>query len=160
MPSSSTAIERSRQIEQICLRLLARREHSQLELLNKLALRGYTRQEALPVIAKISAENWQNDQRYAECYARQRLEKGYGPSRIRFELQQRGIAAQDLDELVAEQYGDWQNLLLAVYRSKYDDNTALTHNEWFKRCRFLQQRGFSAELIKGLQLELQIKLGR
>jgi len=155
----STAIERRKTIEQICLRLLARREHSQRELLDKLALRGFNRDEAELVIGEMAEQSWQNDERYAECYVRQRIASGYGPIRIRYELQQRGIDAVDLDAQVEEQ-GGWQHLLLDVYRNKYDDDQSLTQNEWLKRSRFLQQRGFSGEMIKRLFIKMKIKLGR
>ncbi|MCQ8127811.1 regulatory protein RecX [Methylomonas rivi] len=157
--SSSTATERRQQIEATCLRLLARREHSRKELLDKLALRGFQRDEVELVIADMAEQNWQNDERYAECYVRQRIAGGYGPVRIRYELQQRGIEHADLDAL-AEQQGDWQNLLMDVYCNKYGEETALTQNEWLKRSRFLQQRGFSGEMIKRLFAELKIKLRR
>ncbi|MGZ0080601.1 regulatory protein RecX [Methylomonas sp. YC3] len=158
-PSLSTAIERRQQIEAICLRLLARREHSRRELLDKLALRGFDRDEVEPVIDQIAEQNWQNDARYAECYVRQRIQNGYGPMRIRYELQQRGINDADLDAQ-AEEQGGWQNVLLDVYSRKYDDEKSLTQNEWLKRSRFLQQRGFSGEMIKRLFAELKIKLAR
>lgn len=157
--SLSTAIERRQQIEAICLRLLARREHSQKELLDKLALRGFRRDEVEPVIHEMAEQNWQNDERYTECYVRQRIASGYGPIRIRYELQQRGINETDLDEQ-AEEQGGWQHLLMAVYCNKYDEEKSLTQNEWLKRSRFLQQRGFSGEMIKGLFAELNIKFRR
>ena len=157
--SLSTAIERRKTIEQICLRLLARREHSQRELLDKLALRGFNRDEAEPVIFEMAEQNWQNDERYAEFYIRQRIASGYGPLRIRYELQQRGIDDADLDAQ-AEERGGWQNLLLDVYYNKYDEEKSLTQNEWLKRSRFLQQRGFSGEMIKRLFVQLKIKLHR
>jgi regulatory protein len=157
--SSSTPTERRQQIEVVCLRLLARREHSQKELLDKLALRGFLRDEALPVIQAMAEQNWQNDARYAECYLRQRIATGYGPVRIRYELQHRGIDDANLDAQ-AEEQGGWQNLLLDVYSRKYDDEKSLSQNEWLKRSRFLQQRGFSGEMIKRLFGELKIKLNR
>ncbi|CAD6874286.1 Regulatory protein RecX [Methylomonas fluvii] len=155
----STAIERRQQIEAVCLRLLARREHSRRELLDKLALRGFDRDEVEPVIDQIAEQNWQNDARYAEAYVRQRIQNGYGLMRIRYELQQRGINDADLDAQ-AEEQGGWQNVLLDVYSRKYDDEKSLTQNEWLKRSRFLQQRGFSGEMIKRLFAELKIKLAR
>lgn len=158
-PSLSTAIERRQQIEAVCLRLLARREHSRRELLDKLALRGFNRDEAEPVITEMAERDWQNDERYTECYVRQRIQSGYGPVRIRYELQQRGISDADLDAQ-AEQRGGWQNLLLDVYSGKYGDEKSLAQNEWLKRSRFLQQRGFSGEMIKRLFAELKIKLRR
>ncbi|MGR8929011.1 MAG: regulatory protein RecX [Gammaproteobacteria bacterium] len=157
--SLSTAIDRRRQIEAICLRLLARREHSQRELLDKLAVRGFQYSEVQPVIDDIAEMNWQNDERYTECFVRQRIEKGYGPARIAYELQQRGISTADL-EIHAEQMGGWREVVLRVYRSKYDDEISLSPKEWLKRSRFLQQRGFSGEHIKGLYSELNIQLQR
>ena len=159
MSSSSTATERRSQIEAVCLRLLTRREHSQKELLDKLALRGFQRDEVEPVIDALAEQNWQNDGRYAECYLSQRIASGYGPVRIRYELQQRGINDVDLNAQV-EEHGGWENLLMDVYCNKYDDEKSLTQNEWLKRSRFLQQRGFSGEMIKHLFAELKIKLGR
>lgn len=158
-PSSSTATERQGQIEAVCLRLLARREHSRRELLDKLALRGFNRQEAEPVIDQMAEQNWQNDSRYAEAYIRQRIDKGYGPIRIAYELQQRGISEADLDEQ-ADDHGGWLQLALAAYQGKYDDETALSTNEWAKRSRFLQQRGFGGETVKRVFAELKIKLRR
>jgi len=158
-PSLSTAIERRQQIEAVCLRLLARREHSRRELLDKLALRGFNRDDVEPVIDQIAEQNWQNDARYTEAYVRQRIRSGYGPMRIRYELQQRGINDANLDAQ-AEEQGGWQNLLLDVYLGKYDGEKSLTQNEWLKRSRFLQQRGFSGEMIKRLFAELKIKLCR
>ena len=153
----STVTDRRKSIENICLRLLARREHSQRELLDKLALRGFTRQEVMPVIDQLVEQHWQDDQRFADSYIRQRLASGYGPLRISYELQQRGVPPIDLDEKV-EELGGWQDLLLQVYGNKYDDETSLSPNEWQKRSRFLQQRGFTGASIKQLFDELKIKL--
>lgn len=157
--SSSTPTERRRQIETVCLRLLARREHSRRELLDKLALRGFGQEEVEPVIAEMAERNWQDDERYAESYIRQRIGKGYGPIRIAYELQQRGINSVDL-ETQAEELGGWQNLALDVYLGKYSDERMLTQGEWLKRSRFLQHRGFSGETIRQVFAELKIKLSR
>lgn len=158
-PSSSTATERRSQIEAVCLRLLARREHSRRELVDKLALRGFERNEVEAVIDELAEQNWQNDDRFAECYVRQRIANGYGPIRIRYELQQRGINDVDLDG-EAEEQGGWGHLALNAYLAKYGEERALTQNEWLKRSRFLQQRGFSGEMIKRLFVELKINLCR
>ena len=155
----STAIERQRQVESVCLRLLARREHSRKELLDKLALRGFQRDEVESVVNALAKQNWQNDERYRECYVRQRIASGYGPVRIGYELQQRGIDGADLD-VQAEDQGGWQQLLAELYRDKYDEDKTLPQKEWLKRSRFLQQRGFSGEMIKRLFADLKIKITR
>ncbi|MFM8342388.1 MAG: regulatory protein RecX [Methylomonas sp.] len=153
-----TSIELKQNIQQICLRLLAMREHSQRELLDKLALRGYSRSDVEPIIAEFAEQGWQDNQRFAECYARQRMIKGYGPVRIRYELQQRGIVDVDLEQLAEANVGGWINSLLEIYSNKYNQASKLSRAEWLKRSRFLQQRGFSHEMIKQLLVELKIKI--
>lgn len=147
----------AKEIEAICLRLLARREHSQQELLNKLALRGFDRDDAQPVIDELAEQGWQDDLRYAESYARFRLQKGYGPIRVRHELKQNGIAAFDLESIVQEEAGSWMALLKQVYSKKYSHDTVLERNEWAKRSRFLLQRGFSGAMISALFDQLNIR---
>lgn len=135
------------------------REHSRKELSDKLALRGFEHDDIEAVIANMAEQNWQNDDRYAESFIRGRIAKGYGPTRISYELQQRGIKNFDLTDQ-AEEAGGWQNLALSVYLGKYGEDSSLTPNEWSKRSRFLQQRGFSGETIKQLFSKLNIKLCR
>ena len=160
MISNSPKTERRQNIEQTCLRLLARREHSHRELLGKLALRGYLKNEAEPVIAEMTEHGWQNDLRFAECYARQRIAKGYGPIRIRYELQERGIEDFNLDGMATEEAGGWLKLLIAVYQKKYGSQQTITPAEWQKRSRYLFQRGFGAIMIKSLFAELKIKINQ
>lgn len=147
----------AKEIQDVCLRLLARREHSQQELLSKLALRGFDRGDAQPVIDELAKQGWQDDLRYAENYARFRIQKGYGPIRVGYELKQNGIAAFDLESIVQEEAGSWMTLLEQVYSKKYNHDTALERSEWAKRSRFLLQRGFSGAMISALFDQLGIK---
>lgn len=147
----------AKEIQESCLRLLARREHSRQELLNKLALRGFDRDDAQPVIDELAEQGWQDDLRYAESYARFRIQKGYGPIRVGYELKQNGIAAFDLEGLVQEEAGGWMVLLEQVYSKKYTDDAVLERNEWAKRSRFLLHRGFSGAMISALFDQLNIK---
>ncbi len=150
--------ESCQQIKELCLRLLARREHSRKELQDKLTLRGFNRSDSQAVIAELSQQGWQSDERFAESYARCRIQKGYGPVRIGYELQQRGVNGVDLDAIVEEQAGDWLGVLERVYLDKYPKDSLLTTKEWLKRNRFLQHRGFTGSLIQMLFSQLGIKL--
>lgn len=145
------------QIKEICLRLLTQREHSQQELLDKLALRGFGRDDVQPVIDELAEQGWQDDLRYAENYARFRIRKGYGPIRVGYELRQNGIAAFDLDSIIQEEAGSWMALLEQVYSKKYSHDTVMDRNEWAKRSRFLLHRGFSGTMISALFDELNIR---
>jgi len=73
------------------LGLLARREHSRSELAAKLAARGVGSEIAEHVLAELSAGALQSDERFAEDYARARIERGYGPEQILAGLRERGI---------------------------------------------------------------------
>jgi len=154
-------VEQSRQsIKAVCLRLLARREHSQKELLTKLKQRGLDTEHAKTVIDELAQESWQSDDRFAESFARQRILKGYGPLRIDYELQQKGVLAPDLDKLLDDMAMTWLDVIEQVYRHKYPQPTPITWTDWSRRQRFLQQRGFSADLIKQLSQHLKIKIER
>lgn len=141
-------LELAKEIREVCLRLLTRREHSQLELLNKLALKGFERDKSQKIIADLVEEGWQSDERFAESYARYRIKKGFGPVKISYELRQRGVVGFDLEPVVLDLADSWFDLLKQLYSKKYTDKGMLSQKEWLKRSRFLQQRGFSHEMIK------------
>ena len=143
----------TKEIRAICLRLLTRREYSQLELLTKVSLKGFIRQEVQVVIASLANQGLQSDERFAEIYARSRFNKGFGSLKVAYELKQRGIDDFDLQAVIMENFGDEAELINQVYNKKYKkyaSTLALTLKERLKRQRFLQQRGFSSKLIQVL----------
>lgn len=148
---------RPQNIKAACLRLLNRREHSQQELLTKLALKGFDRTEIQYVLDELQQQGWQSDQRFAQAYVSSRLAGGFGPLKIQSELIQRGIREFDLNALVEENFGSWLDLLLQVYQQKYHDTVDLTAKEWLKRSYFLQQRGFTGTMINKLFRQLNLK---
>ncbi|MFZ2725693.1 MAG: regulatory protein RecX [Methylococcaceae bacterium] len=137
-------------IQQSCLRYLALREHSQQELLQKLLTKGFSQEDSLPVLNNLARQDWQSDLRYAQSYARYRLNKGYGAVFIRYQLQQKGVDSEIINSVLATVSDDWFSVLQQVYEKKYGDNSQLTRKDWAKRSRFLMQRGFESELIKRL----------
>ncbi|MDD5753196.1 MAG: regulatory protein RecX [Methylococcales bacterium] len=136
-------------IKDQCLRLLTRREHSQKELLTKLMQKGFERADIQPIIDELAQQNWQSDERFVECYARYRFQKGFGEVAIRYELSQKGIdvAPKTLDDILLTIADDWLGLLSQVYFKKYGEIIPISHHEWSKRSRFLLQRGFSSSQI-------------
>lgn len=138
----------TKEIKEFCLRLLTRREHSRLELIDKSVLKGFDRTESEKVIDQLTLEGWQSDQRFAESYARYRIKKGFGPVKITQELRLRGIFDFDLEPVVLELSDGWMDLIQQLYKRKYLDEGPLSPKEWVKRNRFLQQRGFTHEMIK------------
>ena len=152
--------EADKDIKDAALRLLARREHSRKELLNKLTLKGYGKDAVVAVLDELARQGWQDDQRYADSYARSRIQKGYGPVRIDYELRKNGIESLNLDEIVQQVAGSWMDVLERVYSRKFKQDRAIGHHEWAKRSRFLVQRGFSGEMISALLHHLNISLNK
>ena len=148
----------SKEIKESCLRLLARREHSQKELLNKLLVKGLDKDDILAVIDELAQQGWQSDSRYAESYTRHRIQKGYGPIFIAYELRKNGIDAVNFEDIMQKMADSWMELLEQVYIKKYGHDLLLDRNEWAKRSRFLMQRGFSGTMISALFDHLNIKL--
>jgi regulatory protein len=148
----------STKIKEFCLRLLARREHSQKELLNKLLVKGFDKDDVLAVIEELARQGWQSDLRYAESYARHRINKGYGPVFIAYELRKNGVDTVDFEDIVQRTAGSWLDLLEQIYTKKYGHDLLLDRSEWAKRSRFLMQRGFSGTMIGALFDHLNIKL--
>lgn len=138
-------------LKEQCMRLLALREHSQQELMVKLQRRGFNKTQIQPVLNELHTAGWQNDQRYAECYARQRLANGFGWQRVAYELRLRGVTDADISFIKAEFAElDSQELLMQVYEKKYGTDVVTSRQEWAKRMRFLLQRGFSGSMLKAL----------
>ncbi len=156
--NQSVKTARFKDIEQSCLRLLAMREHSQKELLNKLLVKGFEAAEILEVVEELALHGWQSDIRYAESYARYRIQKGYGPIYLTYQLKAKGIDGFNLNGIVEKTAGNWLSLLEQVYIKKYGADVFLDRKEWAKRSRFLLQRGFSGSMISTLFDQLNIKM--
>lgn len=154
----SNEIDTSHEIIKVyCLGLLARREHSCVELLNKCLLKGFTKNVCLAVIDELAERGLQSNDRYAESYARSRMQKGFGPIAIAYELSQNGIRNTDLDTIITTvTAGSWLDLLEQVYHKKYPRSTLISRNEWAKRYQFLMQRGFPATLINSFFQQLNV----
>lgn len=131
------------------MRLLAGREHSRAELVRKLSLRFES--EALDaVLDDLIERGLLSDRRFAEQYVAMRLNKGYGPLALRHELQQRGIEAELLAEVMESIDLNWPEQLRLVHDRKYGSALPQDYKEIARRGRFLAQRGFPGDLIHGL----------
>ncbi|MGD9583680.1 MAG: regulatory protein RecX [Lysobacterales bacterium] len=126
--------------------LLARREHSGRELQRKLVQKGLAVAEARQLIGDLSERNLQSDRRFAGALVRRRIGDGYGPLRIRMELQSHGIDAAAGEQAIAEEAPDWPELARQAYRRKFRDRPALEATERGKRAQYLAQRGFPIDL--------------
>lgn len=127
------------------LRLLARREHSRSELTRKLRQRELPAGIIASVLDEYEQEGWLSDERFADVYGRQRFDLGYGPLRIRSELQQRGVSLwpPSLAKLTDR---DWIEQAIRTREKKFGlQSVSDDWSEKARQARFLVQRGFTSQ---------------
>ena len=136
-------------IRQAAIALLARREHAQQELIDKLAQR-FTDSELQiqQLITQLASEGLQSDQRFVESLVNSRKNRGKGPLFIAHELRQKGIAAELIQQHIDNNDEQWLILAQTVHDKKFGDNLTTSPAERAKRIRFMQYRGFSSEQIR------------
>lgn len=130
------------------MRLLARREHSRRELSAKLEARRLPAELVASVLDRLEQERLLSDERFTEIFVRSRCERGYGPLRIRAELQQRGVDEALIDAAITASEVGWQDVAKALCQRRFGLEAPGTWDERAKRGRYLAQRGFSSEQIR------------
>ena len=131
----------------IAVKLLARREHSALEIRQKLLKRDFEEKEISLAIVELQEGDWLSDQRFAEAYIRMRQQKGFGPIRIAMELNERGVADAIVESYLLPEDEKWLQSLKQQYLKKYKSKPVADYSDQAKRIRFLQYRGFSLDVI-------------
>ena len=123
------------------LKMLMRREHSKLELFNKLQLKGYDDEIIDSAITQLVEQNYQSDERFAEAFILMRFNQGKGPVKIASELKLRGISSFNLSDF------DWFKSAREIRKKKFGDTVSSDFKDQAKQKRFLQSRGFSLDQI-------------
>jgi regulatory protein len=145
-PEEAATVEKTpADVRLAAMNLLARREHSVRELRNKLKRRFPDHSMIDEQIARLTGQNLQSNLRFAECYARERIGRGYGPVRVREELRERGASALDVAAAMKELQGDWFAVASEVIVKKFGALAPSDIKEKARRARFMQYRGFIAE---------------
>jgi len=130
------------------LELLARREHSRLELTRKLAARGFPSEIVGAALDELERSGALADARFTGSFVRSRIAKGQGPQRIRAELAQRGIAGSEADDGLREAEVDWLAAIRAVRAKRFGRELPRDYAERARQARFLQYRGFDSAQIR------------
>ncbi|MES0872541.1 regulatory protein RecX [Sinimarinibacterium thermocellulolyticum] len=131
------------------LRLLARREHAAAELKDKLVRRGHDDVTAEVIVGELADAGWQSDARYAEMLVRSRIAQGYGPLRIRAELEAARVADAEIREALGSAEVDWVEVASIAHARKFRA-PARTAAQWQKQYRFLALRGFEPQQIRAV----------
>ncbi|TDF38582.1 regulatory protein RecX [Alteromonadaceae bacterium M269] len=131
-------------------RFLSRREHSEYELVNKLAHKGYESNDIRPALDKFKQANILSDVRFAESRIRDRAYKGYGEYWIRQELKQHQLSEDVIEQAFIEEPQDWFEIAKSWMSKKYARQAELLQDDWKKLQKAkgtARNRGFSQEQI-------------
>ena len=128
------------------LRLLGTREHSRAELEKRLAAHEEASGELHRALDELQAKGFINEQRVLESVLHRRAAK-LGTTRIRQELQGKGLAPEAVLEAVEQLRATEVERAREVWRKKFGE-PPLDANERAKQMRFLASRGFGGEAIR------------
>lgn len=138
--------------------LLARREHSRVELVDKLRRKFAEQAEGvaqlLPaVLDQLEQDGLLSDARFVAAYVRYRRSRGFGPLLIRQELRGKGVSSALLDAALAENMQEWLDSLRGLLARKLRlvssaDDAQEARKARQKLYRFCLSRGFTSEQIE------------
>lgn len=138
--------ERRIVVRDAAVRLLARREHSRLELARKLGSRGPA-DLIEEIVGDLAGAGLQSDDRFAQAFVRSAIGRGQGPLKIRAGLAERGVdddiasAHLDLDS------HEWTERAANASSKRFGPAAPDNRADWARRARFLAGRGFTSDVV-------------
>ena len=131
--------------------LLARREHSEFELRQKLSIREFEEADIDLAIERLLEKDYLSDSRFATSTCRYRVNRGYGWRYIANELKQKGVCSIIIQQLRNNCEIDWYLQAELAYNKRFGErqekDPKQAQKEQAKKIRFLQYRGFSHDEI-------------
>lgn len=100
------------------------------------------------MLEQLERERLLSDERFTESFLQARRNRGYGPLRIRRELQDKGIEPEAIERWLDGSGRDWIEHVKRVRQKKFGESLPKSHAERAKQARFLQYRGFTYEQIQ------------
>ena len=128
------------------LRLLSQREHSRQELERKLKSFEETPGELAQALDFLQSKDFINEQRVVESVVNSRSRK-LGASRVRQELQAKGLPAEAIAEAVQAMRSTELERAREVWRKKFGE-PPIDQAARVKQVRFLVSRGFAPDVVK------------
>ena len=128
--------------------LLARREHTRVELERKLVAAGFDADVAADALQALADEGLQSDRRFVESFVQSRISQGKGPLRIHADLGQRGVAPGLVDTVLEQLDEDWCARARDARMKKFGRSPPAEFRDKARQMRFLQYRGFEPDQIQ------------
>ncbi len=140
------------------VRILAVRDHSEQELRRKLSAPvmskngpeeiDATAEDYDRVIAWCYEHHYLDDERFASRFLASRGRKGYGPARIRQELNQKGVARESIEKAMRECDTDWCKLAIEQAIRKYGEPLPRDFQKKLKSSAFCSTAAFSWKIFR------------
>lgn len=140
--------EEAKIINHSITRYLSRREHSYVELIQKLTHKGFDLAACEKQLKLFAQRNIQSDSRYAQSMTRSAYHNGKGPQHIRQTLLQHSIESHDIESYLKDEIFDWYMAAQKVRSKKFGEEQTTDFALKQKQKRFLQYRGFEQAHIK------------
>ena len=130
------------------MRLVARREHTRLELTKKLIVRGFGRGDVDTLLNDFEEKGWLDERRYIDIFLRAKRCR-YGSLKLIRELEVRGISRDLIEEVRPGIQSGELDAAQGVWQKRFGVQPK-NSTELAKQIRFMQSRGFEQEVIKSV----------
>lgn len=136
------------QLKARAIRWLATREHTRVELAQKLSRLSNSADLIESVLDDLRHGGWQSDERFAESFAGHKSSR-HGSAFIAHAMRQKGVADPLIEQTRAVLAASEFERALAVWQKKFGSTGLPSSRESYaKQGRFLMGRGFSGEVIR------------
>ncbi len=131
----------------LALRFLVLKQHSEKEVFNKLSSESFRKNTILKVIEELKSMGYINDRIFAQKYIFDRSKlKPQSKKMLRFELLNKGIAEEIIDEILSDWQVDDAIIAEGLVKKKFG-KYKIDENVLKKIKSFLFHRGFNYDII-------------
>lgn len=139
-------VRREIPLRERALAMLARREHTRVEMTRKLSLHSESPEQVEQLLDALAARGWLSETRFAQSRANT-LARKFGSRKIAYDLRSRGVSTEVVEQTL--EYSQTQELdnCRAAWQKKFG-TLPQTAAERGRQMRFLAGRGFSADAVR------------
>jgi len=138
--------KREPSLRERALAMLARREHTRVEMARKLSPHGESPEQVERLLDALAARGWLSDARFAESRANT-LGRKFGSRMIEHDLRSRGVSAEVVEQTLQRALAQELDNCRAAWQRKFGV-LPQSAAERGQQMRFLAGRGFSAEAVR------------
>ncbi|GAB6098670.1 hypothetical protein JCM16358_05490 [Halanaerocella petrolearia] len=138
------------QAKKAAFKLLSYRQRSRQELVSRLMDKGFSRVVIDKVINVLDRLDYIDDREFSQSWIKDRITRGFGPYRIRKQLQEKGVSKDIIEEEIEREYDFDLEYQLAFELADKKQGRYHSLSDWEKRGKLkqvLRRKGFSFEAI-------------